>query len=305
MVLRDVADLDYAEIAATLDVPIGTVRSRIARGRAALAVALGNPTPPPTSKASTMADSPPTRLRPRHRAQRRARRRARRVRGRARRPGRRRSGPRSTSRAAVARRPELAGARGALAPSRASGALDDVTPAPAARRRRRRRPASRARRPEPRLAPAAGPRRPSSSSCSAGSRDHPETRAAGGSAKSTRAVARPLRRPVTSATSARSIRSEIGAARGHRALRRNGANRLRPRDGAAKPADAAGPTRGRRAGQRSTAARRPVRRQGTIGSAARHLQGRPAVVLGIEPRTDDRVRRRRRRLQPGPLLRSR
>ena len=40
--LRDVADLDYAAIAAALGVPIGTVRSRIARGRAALAAALGN-----------------------------------------------------------------------------------------------------------------------------------------------------------------------------------------------------------------------------------------------------------------------
>jgi RNA polymerase sigma-70 factor, ECF subfamily len=36
VVLRDIADLDYDEIAQVLGVPIGTVRSRIARGRAHL-----------------------------------------------------------------------------------------------------------------------------------------------------------------------------------------------------------------------------------------------------------------------------
>jgi RNA polymerase sigma-70 factor, ECF subfamily len=46
VVLRDVAGLDYAEIATALEIPPGTVRSRIARGRAALADALGEPRPP-------------------------------------------------------------------------------------------------------------------------------------------------------------------------------------------------------------------------------------------------------------------
>jgi RNA polymerase sigma-70 factor (ECF subfamily) len=48
VVLRDLCDLDYAEIAEALDIPAGTVRSRIARGRAALALRLGGnpPTPP-------------------------------------------------------------------------------------------------------------------------------------------------------------------------------------------------------------------------------------------------------------------
>ncbi|MGH9154290.1 MAG: RNA polymerase sigma factor [Acidimicrobiales bacterium] len=42
VVLRDLCQLDYAEIAEVLGVPPGTVRSRIARGRAALVPLLGN-----------------------------------------------------------------------------------------------------------------------------------------------------------------------------------------------------------------------------------------------------------------------
>jgi RNA polymerase sigma-70 factor (ECF subfamily) len=40
--LRDLVGMDYAEIAAVLGIPPGTVRSRISRGRAALADLLGN-----------------------------------------------------------------------------------------------------------------------------------------------------------------------------------------------------------------------------------------------------------------------
>jgi RNA polymerase sigma-70 factor (ECF subfamily) len=55
VVLRDLCQLDYAEIATVLDIPAGTVRSRIARGRAQLAELLGGnqtgaaerPTPAP------------------------------------------------------------------------------------------------------------------------------------------------------------------------------------------------------------------------------------------------------------------
>jgi RNA polymerase sigma-70 factor (ECF subfamily) len=47
VVLRDLCGLDYAEIAEVLSIPPGTVRSRIARGRAALADQLrGNPDTP-------------------------------------------------------------------------------------------------------------------------------------------------------------------------------------------------------------------------------------------------------------------
>jgi len=43
VVLRDLIGMDYAEIAAVLDIPPGTVRSRIARGRRSLAGLIGNP----------------------------------------------------------------------------------------------------------------------------------------------------------------------------------------------------------------------------------------------------------------------
>lgn len=59
VVLRDVCDLDYAEIAETLEIPVGTVKSRIARGRALLVGRLGNqgdgagrPTPAPSHEAN-------------------------------------------------------------------------------------------------------------------------------------------------------------------------------------------------------------------------------------------------------------
>jgi RNA polymerase sigma-70 factor (ECF subfamily) len=52
LVLRDVGDLDYGEIADILDTPVGTVKSRIARGRAALSELLrsGNQTDPDTRR---------------------------------------------------------------------------------------------------------------------------------------------------------------------------------------------------------------------------------------------------------------
>jgi RNA polymerase sigma-70 factor (ECF subfamily) len=45
VVLRDLSGLSYEEIAGVLDIPPGTVRSRISRGRALLAEQLGNSQP--------------------------------------------------------------------------------------------------------------------------------------------------------------------------------------------------------------------------------------------------------------------
>ncbi len=42
VVLRHVADMEYEDIAIALDIPVGTVRSRLARGRAQLTEILGN-----------------------------------------------------------------------------------------------------------------------------------------------------------------------------------------------------------------------------------------------------------------------
>ena len=64
VVLRDLCDLDYAEIAETLGIPPGTVRSRIARGRALLARRLATGGPPGNQPGAggrpTTVDEPPT-----------------------------------------------------------------------------------------------------------------------------------------------------------------------------------------------------------------------------------------------------
>jgi RNA polymerase sigma-70 factor (ECF subfamily) len=55
VVLRDIAGLDYSEIAETLGIPPGTVKSRIARGRASLAQSLAAGNHPPRDDRPTPA----------------------------------------------------------------------------------------------------------------------------------------------------------------------------------------------------------------------------------------------------------
>jgi RNA polymerase sigma-70 factor (ECF subfamily) len=59
VVLRDVCALDYAEIAEVLEIPPGTVRSRIARGRSLLAARIGrNPDTDPDRQSREAGRSP-------------------------------------------------------------------------------------------------------------------------------------------------------------------------------------------------------------------------------------------------------
>ena len=117
--LRDLVGMDYAEIAEVLGIPPGTVRSRISRGRAALADLLGNretPSEHPTALKPMNDDTSPFEPERARRAPlRRARRRARR--GRARPRAERRRGLRRARRAtpgADERRAALAAARDLL-----------------------------------------------------------------------------------------------------------------------------------------------------------------------------------------------
>jgi RNA polymerase sigma-70 factor (ECF subfamily) len=55
LVMADVQDLPYDEIAAVLEIPVGTVKSRVFRGRAALGRALGSPRGEP-SRASRASE---------------------------------------------------------------------------------------------------------------------------------------------------------------------------------------------------------------------------------------------------------
>jgi len=66
VVLRDLCDLEYSDIGALLGLPPGTVRSRIARGRAQLARHLDNPygNPPGNPPRNSLGNHPPAPERP-------------------------------------------------------------------------------------------------------------------------------------------------------------------------------------------------------------------------------------------------
>lgn len=60
VVLRYISDLDYADIAVVIEVPVGTVRSRLARGKKLLAEKLADPTTlSPPDEPNLGAPSPP------------------------------------------------------------------------------------------------------------------------------------------------------------------------------------------------------------------------------------------------------
>ena len=59
LVLADVQDMAYEQISKVLDVPVGTVKSRVHRGRLALAAALGiDPAREPRGPAETSEQEP-------------------------------------------------------------------------------------------------------------------------------------------------------------------------------------------------------------------------------------------------------
>jgi RNA polymerase sigma-70 factor (ECF subfamily) len=64
LVMRDVGDLDYAEIAESLGIPLGTVKSRIARGRTALAAIVRAGNQPDPGERPTSSDTDPSDRRP-------------------------------------------------------------------------------------------------------------------------------------------------------------------------------------------------------------------------------------------------
>jgi len=60
IVLADVHDLPYDEIAKVLDLPVGTVKSRVHRGRIALARALGiDPSSEPGARSPASKETRP------------------------------------------------------------------------------------------------------------------------------------------------------------------------------------------------------------------------------------------------------